>query len=333
MYMNDTLLYVWPDSYKGINAVGNRRAMMVNFFSRKCVTWLIFMYYIYQHSWRPKGSGGPFFRRSGCTSGSGGSAVVNVWHDSFICVTWLLHKCVMTPSYLRHDSFIHVQWLLHMSVYFFDAAVAHAAVVTRQWWQRCSTWVTWLIHMCYMTPSYVRHDFFICKMTPSYECVHFFDAAVAQAVVVATLQYMSHELIHMCVKSFVCEIWLIHTCDMTPSYENVHFSDSALAQAMVVAVLQYICDMTHLYVRHNLFCMWDMTPSCVWHDSLMWVCVFFRRSSCTAAWRYMCDMTKENYSCPKETYKRDWHKKPTKTTYKRDMFFWHFCIDRHRSLL
>jgi len=27
-----------------------------------------------------------------------------VWHDSFICVTWLIHMCDMTHSYVWHDS-------------------------------------------------------------------------------------------------------------------------------------------------------------------------------------------------------------------------------------
>ena len=27
-----------------------------------------------------------------------------VWHDSFICVTWLIHTCDMTQSYVWHDS-------------------------------------------------------------------------------------------------------------------------------------------------------------------------------------------------------------------------------------
>jgi len=33
-----------------------------------------------------------------------------VWHDSFICVTWLIHMCDMTHSYVWHDSFICVTW-------------------------------------------------------------------------------------------------------------------------------------------------------------------------------------------------------------------------------
>ena len=45
-----------------------------------------------------------------------------MWHDSFICVTWLIHMCDMTHSYVWHDSFIYVwhdsficvTWLIHI---------------------------------------------------------------------------------------------------------------------------------------------------------------------------------------------------------------------------
>ena len=36
-----------------------------------------------------------------------------VWHDSFICVIWLIHMCDMTHSYAWHDSFVRVTWLIH----------------------------------------------------------------------------------------------------------------------------------------------------------------------------------------------------------------------------
>ena len=38
-----------------------------------------------------------------------------LWHDLFICVTWLIHMCDMSRSYVWHDSFICVTWLIHMS--------------------------------------------------------------------------------------------------------------------------------------------------------------------------------------------------------------------------
>jgi len=63
----------------------------------------------------------------------------HVWNDSFICVTWLIHICDMTHSYvwLTHsyvwrDSFIRVTWLIHIC----DVAS---------------------IHMCDSTYTSVRH--------------------------------------------------------------------------------------------------------------------------------------------------------------------------------
>ena len=68
-----------------------------------------------------------------------------MWHDSFISVTWLIHMCDMTHSYVCHDSFICVTWLIHIYVW-------HDSIIC----------VTWLIHMSDMTHSYVWHDSFIC---------------------------------------------------------------------------------------------------------------------------------------------------------------------------
>ena len=33
-----------------------------------------------------------------------------VWHDSFTCVTWLIHMCEMTHSHVRHNSFTCMTW-------------------------------------------------------------------------------------------------------------------------------------------------------------------------------------------------------------------------------
>jgi len=37
-----------------------------------------------------------------------------VWHDSVMCVTWLIHVCDVTYSWVWHDSFMCVSWLIHM---------------------------------------------------------------------------------------------------------------------------------------------------------------------------------------------------------------------------
>jgi len=66
----------------------------------------------------------------------------------FICVTWLVHMCDMTRSYVWHDSIICVTWLVHM---------CH---MTRSYvWHDSFICVTWLVHMCDMT-RFLEHDAF-----------------------------------------------------------------------------------------------------------------------------------------------------------------------------
>jgi len=148
---------------------------------------------------------------------------------SFVCVQ-RTHVKDMTLSYVWHDSFICVTWLTHMC----DSA-SHICV-------------TWLTHMCNMTHSYVWlwltqmwddarggsiavwHDSFTCVWHDSCTCV-WHDSFICvwhdSLICVTWLTHMWHAhvtgltrsccccvtwLIHMCV------IWLIHMCDMTHSY-------------------------------------------------------------------------------------------------------------------
>ena len=112
-----------------------------------------------------------------------------MWHDSFICVTWLIHVCDMTHSYVWHDSsmttfskisldmthsrvwhdsFICVTWLIHDDL-FADllrhdsfmcvTQFVHMCNMTHLYvWHDSSKRVTWLIHMWDMTHSYVWRD-------------------------------------------------------------------------------------------------------------------------------------------------------------------------------
>jgi len=69
--------------------------------------------------------------------------LIHVWHDSLVCVTWLSYMCGMTHSYVWHDSFTCVTWLIDM----FD--MTHSYV-----WHDLLICVAWLIDMCDMTHSY-----------------------------------------------------------------------------------------------------------------------------------------------------------------------------------
>jgi len=135
----------------------------------------------------------------------------HVWHDLYICVAWLCYMCDMTHSCVWHDSFM--------------------CVTHKPWrWACCRydfTYVTWLIHMCGVTLSYMH----MCDMTYTY----------------------------VCRDSVVCVTWLIHVCDMTHSCVW-HDSVMCVTHTLCVAWLCYMSDMTHSYVWHDSFICVTRTP-------------------------------------------------------------------------
>ena len=104
-----------------------------------------------------------------------------MWHDSFLCVTWLLHMCDVTYSYVWRDSFMcqmtpficdirHVTSLWHTHV---PRHMCHERSHIRHcvWWDVShinETYVKLRKHACNMRKvpydmhSYVWHDLFIC---------------------------------------------------------------------------------------------------------------------------------------------------------------------------
>ena len=85
-----------------------------------------------------------------------------VWHDLFVCATRLICTRDMTHLCVRHDSFVCVigpliecemyEWVLsHM----WRSDMTHQTRTTHRRYAR-------ELHMCDMTPSYVRNDSFIC---------------------------------------------------------------------------------------------------------------------------------------------------------------------------
>jgi len=149
-------------------------------------------------------------------------------------------------------------------------------------------WGTWLLHTCDMTPRYVWHT---CEVTSLYT---------------PDAPFMPQ----------LWGTWLLHTCDMThPMCYMTH----------------HMCDMTHTYVwsdvdftqgSEHVFVytgraiyaidVGDVTPSYVWHDSLLRVpcavecdmtystmldSLWLRAWYVRATWLiYMCDMTYSNMS-------------------------------------
>jgi len=87
-------------------------------------------------------------------------------HDSFMCVTWLIHVCDMIHSCVWYDSFIYLPWLIHVCDVTYSC-VWHDSFMCVTWLLHSddsSMWVSWLTaqHVCDMTHSCAWHDSFMC---------------------------------------------------------------------------------------------------------------------------------------------------------------------------
>jgi len=65
-----------------------------------------------------------------------------VWHDSFMCVTWLIHLCDMTRSCVWRDSLTYMTWRIRFS----DLTHSPAWHDIFAEWHDFLAPVTWLIH-------------------------------------------------------------------------------------------------------------------------------------------------------------------------------------------
>jgi len=189
-----------------------------------------------------------------------------VWNDSFVCVTWLIHRHDSFTTVVILSSLTSVTWLVRMCEISYSCVFTHMNDLCNTYeWVMAHTWmsnvthmnelfmcVTWRIHMCDMTDSCVLQD------------------------------------------SFICVTWLIHVCDMTHSYV---WRDSFLCVTWLIRVWHdsfmcwhvwhdsYMCVTWPFHMRDTHFyaCglallllfghahMCDMTHTCVWHNSCMFV--------------------------------------------------------------
>jgi len=134
-----------------------------------------------------------------------------VWHDYFICVTWLIHMSSF-PGLKPGD-----KWCLCAARW----KVCHDSF----------TCGTWLIHMCDMMHSHVWHDSSYVTINGA-SVLHAGRWAMTHARVGLDSFTCVPRLTHICGRthtyvwdmthayvwhhSFMCVAWPIHMCDMTP---------------------------------------------------------------------------------------------------------------------
>jgi len=131
-----------------------------------------------------------------------------LWHDSFICATWLIHMCDMTQLHVRHDSFTSGAVRRCSPIRTGSFVYVYVCV--------CNSYEKRLNYTCNMTQSYVQYGSFIratwlmqmCVTTHSYRA-HF--VCVRQFFFFGLYTCMCWRVIHRWYDS--CHVYII--CDTT----------------------------------------------------------------------------------------------------------------------
>jgi len=216
-----------------------------------------------------------------------------VWRDSFTCVTWLVFTwgiCDVTVVCVWRDECMCMTWLIHVECMSEWAVTSHRCAMTRSrvrhvWHDSFvrSTCLTWLIHMCDMTNSYLKRTSFTCVTWLIHACD-------------MTHSYAWQDL-------FTCWKWLIPIGRMPDSYARYLWNHSIyLIGRLHPSPLPdpLICvsrDSIHVWLFHltgwlhpldRLTCSCGVTHSFVWRDSLIrcGVIHFHRKRSQYVPWSF-----------------------------------------------
>ena len=197
---------------------------------------------------------------------------IQIWHDSFIRVTWLNHTCNMTPSCVclsYHSISTCAGDMTNSCVWYFFAVFCRVL--------QCVA-ATWRVHMCDMTHLCVWHDSVIWvkwrihvgDMTHSYVCRDSYVWPDSFICVIGRIHKCDVTHLYVSRDSFIHVPWLIHMYDVThlhvchnlhvPLFEHVvkimsHIwtRDMMHNSSICVTRLILLCDMTHSYVSRDLF--------------------------------------------------------------------------------
>jgi len=209
-----------------------------------------------------------------------------VWHDSFMCVTWLIYVCDMTHLRVWHDSFTCVAWLIYV------CGMTHLCV-----WHDSFMCVAWLIYVCDMTHLCVWHDSFmcvawliyVCGMTHCHEYIFMYmymymyarvimcDVRVMYACVTWHIPVSVCVSIRICIAIYIC----IFTCDWCVMYVRVRchalfsYTLSLRCDGLFTCTLTLLrCPFWYTYTRCLILVYLDSFTPATWlihtcHDSFI----------------------------------------------------------------
>jgi len=222
-----------------------------------------------------------------------------VWHDSFICVTWLIHMCDMTHSYVWHDSFIRVTYgapakILKKSALWFNTLYRMA-------------WI-WLFEKSCDPHAHAPQkscDIFRAICAAAHSCVAEFTRIILRSLlIVATPYHIWKSCDVQRIWRAMCVTWLIHTYDMTHSCVWHDSCTHMLSCHTYSAPWHHMCEwvMSHRWMSHVIF----VNESChtdEWVTSHVWMShVTQMNESChMCEWvmshRWMSHVIRVNESC------------------------------------
>jgi len=129
----------------------------------------------------------------------------DVWHDSFMCATWLIHMCDITPS--------------HIQVTYALATREDCYDMTSYVWHDSFMCTTWLIHTSDKTQSYIHVIYTLATREGCY------DVEKQSTFLLCGIWYSDKWYIHsrktrrLLRHDVICVTWLIHVYDVTYFYE------------------------------------------------------------------------------------------------------------------